>query len=461
MADALFTTLNSFVEGKLNDPELTQGRQFNYYKVVQHALVYSQLNANNKLIANNIGKPVFQQRAKYRLKGLLRNTPPVEKLSTYLIIEGGRAVKDERGEYVSVFFHHIKSLFRRTEYSIVENRVQSELEEYDVHLSALQQLGNRSLAKEEIVILRDINHVYRKLETSKNFTEVELRYISSAFHIFFEDYHRYYQLLDGSEVKIVFSESHYHKEGLIAAAKQKGILFIELQHGLISRKDLYYVYGQHLRAHADKALFPDKVFVFGAYWKSMLLDGSEHDPENIIVTGDYSYSQTKEITGDKQNIIFIGAQKNMGEYYVPYIQFLLDSIIPQHPEWEVWVKLHPFEKDPAQYHQLAQHPKLKIFGNESSLHHILSVCKIQISIYSTTFYDALGYDVLNLSLQSYSQSADYAADMVHEGIALALAIGEDPVEKYATTGIQSMLSREDIYATFDPDNFKKIIIELS
>ncbi len=458
MANALFTTLNSFVEGKLNDPELTQGSQFNYYKVAQHALVYSHLNATNKLIANNIGKPVFQQRMKYLIKGLVRKTKSTPKLSPYVIIEGGRAVKDQRGDYVSVFFHHLKSLFDRSEYSIVENREQSELDEYDVHLSELQQFSNRALAKEEIVILCDINGVYRKIEASKCFSEIELSYISSAFHIFFEDYHRYYQLLSSSEVKIVFSESHYHKEGLIAATKQKGIKFIEMQHGLISRKDLYYVYGQHIKAHAEQALFPDNVFVFGAYWKSMLLDGSEHDARNIIVTGDYSYSHTKEITSDKQNIIFIGAQKNMGEYYVPYIQFLLDSILPQHPEWEVWVKLHPFEKDPAQYHQMAQHPKLKIFGNESSLHHILSVCKIQISIYSTTFYDALGYDVLNLSLQSYSQSADYAADMVNEGIALALAIDEDPIEKYTREGIQSMLPREDVYAAFDPVKFKKTIL---
>ncbi|MDP4826736.1 MAG: hypothetical protein NWR73_03555 [Flavobacteriales bacterium] len=461
MANELFTTLNSFVEGKLNNPELTQGSEFNYYKVVQHALVYSHSEATNKLISNRIGKSMFEQRVLYALKGIIRKKIPTPKLKSYVIIEGGRASVDEEGKYVSVFFHHLKSLFDKSEYSIVENREQSELEEYDVHLSELQQLSNRALAQQEVAILRDINNVYRKIAASKRFSESELHYISSAFHIFFEDYHRYYQLLSSSHVKIVFSESHYHKEGLIAATKQRGIKFVELQHGLISRKDLYYVYGQHLSGWAEKALFPDKVFVFGAYWKSMLLDGSEHKAEDVIITGDYSYSQTKEIFGDKQNIVFIGAQKNMGEYYVPYMQFLLDNILPQHPEWEVWVKLHPFEKNPAQYHQLGQHPKLKIFGNESSLHHILSVCKIQISIYSTTFYDALGYDVLNLSLQSYSQSADYAADMVSEGIALALKVDEDPIEKYTQVGIQSMLHREDVYAPFDPAKFKKTILGFS
>lgn len=460
MANELFTTLNSFVDSKLNDPTLTQGRMFNYYKVVQHALVYSHLQATNKLIPNHIGKPVIYQRLRYLIRALLRKKVTVKALAPNVIIEGGRAVKNEQGAYVSVFFHHLKSLFERSAYSIVENREQSELEEYDIHLSELLQLGDRALDRDEIGVLNDINHVYQKLAESAHFSEIELRYIASAFHIFFEDYHRYFQLLSGSEVKLMFSESHYHKEGLIAAVKQRGIRFIELQHGLISRKDLYYVYGEHLKSHAENALFPDKIFVFGEYWKSMLLDGFEHRPENVIVTGDYSYSNIQQTLREKQNIVFIGAQKNMGEYYIPYITFLVDKILPLHPEWEIWVKLHPFEKDPDQYYQLAQHPKLQIFGNESSLHHILSVCKIQISIYSTTFYDALGYDVLNLSLQSYSQSSDYAADMVSEGIAVGIMINEDPIEKLTQVGLQSMLLREDVYATFDPKQFKKTISEI-
>lgn len=458
MATELFTNLNALVEEKLGDPSVVRGQCFNYYKVVQHGLTYSAISATNKLTANRIGKSVWVQRAWYFVRSLIRSSVDIPSMKQMVIIEGGRTAKDETGQYVSVFFHEIKSLFGRDQISIIENRKQSELNDYDLHLEDIAAFGNRPLQRSEVDILNDINFVYTKMKASGRFTSNELMYIASAFHIFFEEFHRYYQLFSRSSIKILFGESHYHKEGIIAALKLNDVQFIELQHGLISRRDLYYVYGSHIAPFASQALFPDRILVFGDYWKNMLLDGHEHQEKNILVTGDYSYSLINDSIVDKKNVIFIGAQKNMGAYYIPYIAHLQETVLPRHPEWEIWVKLHPFEKEPASYNVFEEAARVRIFGNDSSLIQLLKTCKIQISIYSTTFYDALGFEVLNLSLQNYSDSADYAAEMVREGVAMPLDFEDDPIEKYQRLGTGDMMRREDVYAQFDREAFKKQIL---
>jgi hypothetical protein len=87
----------------------------------------------------------------------------------------------------------------------------------------------------------------------------------------------------------------------------------------------------------------------------------------------------------------------------------------------------------------------------------LAKAKIQISIYSTTFYDALGFDVCNFSLQEYGSMSDYAADMISESVALPLLIHENPVEKFLSlNNIENPLAtREEVYSLFD----KQILLE--
>jgi hypothetical protein len=88
---------------------------------------------------------------------------------------------------------------------------------------------------------------------------------------------------------------------------------------------------------------------------------------------------------------------------------------------------------------------------ETPLDTLLSKAKIQISIYSTTFYDALGFNVCNYSLQNYGSMSDYAADMIAEAVALPLDIQENPVTKYLneTQESQAYASRSEVYSPFN------------
>ncbi|NQX92483.1 MAG: hypothetical protein HRT74_10250 [Flavobacteriales bacterium] len=274
-----------------------------------------------------------------------------------------------------------------------------------------------------------------------------MNYLKSAFHRFFEEFHFYFQLLKNQATKTIIATNHYHQEGLIAACKLLDIRFVEIQHGLMSQNDLYYHYDAKLLPDSNltQAFFPNDLILYGPFWKKLLSTGAEHRDSSIHIGGDYVYkAKTEKPQLDKENIIFIGAQKNMHEPYLEYLNMLM-PMMEAHPNWKVVIKLHPLEKKKELYFAF-KHDQLEVVGNESDLMDVLSRCKIQISIYSTTLFDALGMDVVNYSLQNFSESQDYAAEMIQHQVAIPLRIDEDPVAKFTKDPSAQPLKRPDVYA---------------
>jgi hypothetical protein len=90
---------------------------------------------------------------------------------------------------------------------------------------------------------------------------------------------------------------------------------------------------------------------------------------------------------------------------------------------------------------------------------LLRDSRIQISIYSTTFFDALGFSIENYSLQEYSVYSDYAAEMVSEGVAEPLLVDEDPIEKHLLSkGRKTLRPRSEVYGQFDETAFRNAIL---
>jgi CDP-glycerol glycerophosphotransferase (TagB/SpsB family) len=89
----------------------------------------------------------------------------------------------------------------------------------------------------------------------------------------------------------------------------------------------------------------------------------------------------------------------MHEEYVAYAQ-RLKLLMTKHPDWKWVIKMHPLEKNKDQYIELVK-DGFEIIDREKSLTALLKESSIQISIYSTTFFDALGFSIENYSLQDY------------------------------------------------------------
>ena len=94
---------------------------------------------------------------------------------------------------------------------------------------------------------------------------------------------------------------------------------------------------------------------------------------------------------------------------------------------------------------------VEVLPISSSLNEELKRAKIQVSIYSTTFYDALGMGVKNYSLNDIGFSSDYASEMVELGVAESLKNSEDVIAKFERSPeMLDYLTRHDVFSSFQP-----------
>jgi hypothetical protein len=242
---------------------------------------------------------------------------------------------------------------------------------------------------------------------------------------------------------------HYLNEGFISALRDLNIRCVELQHGLISTADLYYVYGERYTPFLKNAFFPDFLWVYGNLWKTRLLTGNEHKEKNIVLAGDYTHLFQTENSNkpDKENLLVICTQKFLAADYFPWIDQVLKHA-KNHPEWRVVIKLHPREKsaDVERYLRY-QDDRVQVIQH-GDLGEIFKKAKIQLSIYSTTFYDAVGYDIMNFALVDAITHDSYIREMIDSGVALPIHLEQDPIQLFLQCQRKQILKREDIYASF-------------
>jgi hypothetical protein len=78
----------------------------------------------------------------------------------------------------------------------------------------------------------------------------------------------------------------------------------------------------------------------------------------------------------------------------------------------------------------------------------LKKAEIQLSIYSTTFYDAAGYNVANFALVDAITHATYIREMIDEKVAHPISFNQDPIALFHSLPQGGMLERKIIYDSF-------------
>lgn len=441
-----FPEINAYVQRRITHPDLCRAGKHSYLKIFQHALSYALNGWTRLLLPNKWHWPYWSLLAYHIVKGLRGNKKPVIQ-KTILIIDQGRVYTTAKGQKQSQYFHLIQqilgtditvSLNLNPEHGLLCDYNKNDL----LPLRGLPDINERNM-------LREVKEMADKVRHGTHFTTSEKDYILSALHVFFEGFLFHYRLMKNTPIKRVYFIAHYHNEGLIAACEKLNILSVEIQHGLIAENDLYYVYPKEFKEAINDAFFPSRFLLYGPYWKEVLKQGSEYNEERVAIAGNYlAAGQSPTIrTGEKENIILIGAQKNMEGDYIPYLRHLKSTF--SHSDWRIIVKLHPLEKEITAY-QALEGGAMSIAPADVRLDDLLSRSKIQISIYSTTLYDALGYGVVNFSLQKYGYAQDYAADIVKHRVAYPILFNDDPVALYSRCSSDGLRQRDEIYATFNP-----------
>lgn len=462
MSHTSFSEQQELLKVKLRQADRLSGELFNYLKIFQHALTYHRNGDTSKLLRSPWGRSERLVRLYYRFRAKRdRRTAQGPPLTSVLVFENGRYVTDAAGKVHSAHYAQLRRALPASVQTTLLTRPNSPLKSHD---HVVQKLINEvcpfPLSEHGKELMSDLNTVIRRCAKSSDFTKGEMAYITSAAHVFFEQFMGFDALLRNRGVEVALFDNHYHNEGLMAALKLNQVRCVEVQHGLIAANDLYYAYPDYVKDVAHKALFPDAVLLFGEFWKGILEKGYEHPPEHLKVVGDYSYFGGEAVSSaiPKGKHVLITAQKNMGDQYIPYAKQLAARMHEKHPGWVLRIKLHPLEKDPDAYYALKSEG-IDILGNESNLMDALAASRIHISIYSTTFFDAIGLDTLNLSLQDYGVSADYAKEIVETGVALPLSVEQDPIEVYEKTDIQdtSFGDRHHYYQPFDPEALRRAV----
>ena len=445
-----FNIIQLEFEQKFPDGKLFEGKNFNYIKLVQHGLSYAMTDAQDKLLKKN----PFSSWIIYKLKSWLNskrkkgNFLP-QKSESILILEGRRKLKLPTGEEISPITHLIRESILSTEYSWWDT-TGAFAKEADFSVKDLSHWfpPSNEIQKEIYFELKELLQKIRKVGVLSG---SEFQYVESAFFVFFESFRRWHALLTIAKPKTLVGITHYHNEGCLAAAKLLGIKTIELQHGLISKHDLYYVYPEKYRDSLAKAMFPNEIWLFGNFWKRVLDAGAESSFMKSLVIGNFT-SDTAIKSNDfkKENRVLLCAQKNLSEPYIEWIRYMRDFIIPKHPNWKLIVKLHPLESEVQRYESEAN-DFVEVLPISASLNEELKRAKIQVSIYSTTFFDALGMQVQNFSLNDSGYSEDYASEMVSLGVAEPLKKTDDVIAKFESgSGQIDNLTREDVFAPFQP-----------
>jgi hypothetical protein len=439
-----FQIINSEFERLFPDLSVFEGRRFNYLKLAQHAHSFEMTEATDKLLPAGCLAPwrVFKlKQGVKRLKFPSAGFPPTSKFN--LVLEAERKLQTPQGAVGPITANILKHLddvsWWDTQGSF-KQEADFSLRAFDGHVFPL----NNELRE----LYLDLQRVYQQV--SKKATSHEfLRYFESALFVFFESYRKWHWILRNAKPKRIFFICHYHNEGLIAVCKDLGVEIFELQHGLISRKDIYYAYPIRFSEYYSRAMFPDRLWVFGNYWKNLFLGCAEEKSARLEVVGDYRFEQLVPTVGKKERAFVLCSQKNLHAPYIAYIQFLKKEVLPQHPEWKLIVKLHPLEREVTRYLNEAS-DQVEVLPLTAPLVEALNRSLFQVSIYSTTFFDALAFGMVNYALHDTGYSSDYVEEMIQGNVALALSQYEDPIKKYAEDESKlEQLPHDEVFQRFE------------
>lgn len=450
-----FPEVHAYVLKKLDGRFDCVGERGSYLKVFQSALHYYLNNRQNAKQKRQFFKsPVWVHWFYFLVLYLKTLTKKRTIHQPYLIQDPGRLTAEGN----SVFFTKIKNALPKESFVILVKRRQAQAK----NEQAIEEAEGKFVFPGVRVWkqLCDLRLVYQNAVQSGRWNEEELHYLDSSLHSYLMRYVRCLGSYNPSVNKKVFFTVHYINEGFICAMRDMGIQTVELQHGLISGADLYYVYPEDYRPWIKDMFLPDYLFMYGDLWRNRLLQGIEWKPEQLLMMGDYTelFVQEQE-KKEKENIVLMCAQKFLSDEYLPWIE-KLKVVLKNHPDWKMVVKLHPYEpkQDVPKYKALAD-DQVEIVQS-GSLNDWFSKSKIQLSVYSTTFYDAIGYDIMNYALIHTGIYDAYVDEMIAAEVAVGIEMTEDPIKRFLQEGVNSiLLNKTSIYSQWDQQRFNQFLTD--
>lgn len=421
-----------------------------------HTPLFGSLAAHQRFLFIRRMKALFNGEAAAAKKELARYH---QKRSDFLVIDhSGRFAVDEQGRQHSLYSDRIVQALQDHCTFILESAAKRSFP-HDLHVpGVLRWLKLRRMSAADIAFRSDLQQSFSRISSSGIFNEAELRNIRAAVQLFFDYYRGWDALIALVRPKTAILGQHYHREGLLLALKQHNVHSVELQHGLIAEEDVFYIFPSSVQPVIRRALFADRILVYGEFWKQRLLKGCEYPEETIGIIGYYHFEShagnadlKKDILQFRGNgkLLLVTTQTSLHPYFISYLDWLAKDVREKKLGWKIIVKPHPAEKKGI-YDVLKVHDNIRIA--ETNLEHLFPLSDLHLSVYSTTLFDAIRFGISSYALY-VAEYGDYVEAMINAGVAQRVT---ERTNFLADVNEQkTSLQREYYYSGFEPDALKQ------
>ena len=179
---------------------------------------------------------------------------------------------------------------------------------------------------------------------------------------------------------------------------------IELQHGIITTYHPGYMYPDFVK-NCNTDFFKRTLLVYGEKTKTQLVEDSIFKPEQIQVIGNPRIKMYKKCFTPRETerkLLLFASQPYEQDgvatgYYDTVIGYLekVQDMLTHDPDWagyRLGIKLHPRENNGvAELYEKAL-PGVKVYDNASQLYTLLAESFVQLTVSSTSLYEAAEFD---------------------------------------------------------------------
>lgn len=366
-----------------------------------------------------------------------------------VVIEHPRSAIFE-GERVDIYTHAYRESMRRSGKKVVSlNRLvpgaalkSADHNRYSLACLPLLLLAWRRIkhARLSADALTCINRVSVRLSSELG-CEVSLEPILSRSIGKFKLYTAFYRWLFNSiKPKKLTVVIGYACGDAIFAAKQLGIETAEIQHGTFSAYHLGYSYPA---CGTSVELFPDKLMVWGEYWKEA---ADLPIPESNVTQLGFDYYLNKisklPAVAKRSDYIVVISQGALGDKVAACVYDYFRNLYG----YKIFYKLHPSEylrwRTYPQLEALSQRDDFEVVTDQYDLYALLNEASMQVGVFSTALYEglALGCKTALLDLPG----VEYMSHLIESG-RVALVAGEEDFMSFLNKKINPNSNASDFF----------------
>lgn len=215
---------------------------------------------------------------------------------------------------------------------------------------------------------------------------IDVKNILTLEYVRYATYYRlakkYFELKKPERIYIVVA---YCFPGIVQAAKDLGIEVIELQHGFITHLSPGYSFPNI----KNVPHFPDKLFVYGDFWKNVA--SYPIDRNNIVAIGNPYYERQikkfNDIKKENNSLLFISTEK-----FGKKLSKIAYAFAKDNPNYKIYYKLHPHEfgKWQSMYPEIDDKPdNFIVLESEINLYELFARSEYLVSVASTAIYESM------------------------------------------------------------------------